>query len=196
MKKYITVMLALMLVSGLGAAVANYDGPKDQPHIMGGDSGSSAEASTGVGPNGTSWTSKIENVGSTCLSGDGGEKISNITYSGQDAVDGLKKVEFVGKIEAGTPCHQVTHEVEEVGEDSYVLNVSSERSDEVCVDCVGELTYKGSFEAPGGYSLVIKHNGDTVEEFDFSSDNKKEERKEKTEKGFLGNFWKWITALF
>ena len=51
MKHALIAFTVAVLLVPASTAVVGYDGPEDQPHIMSG--GSSASASTAVGPNGT-----------------------------------------------------------------------------------------------------------------------------------------------
>ncbi len=195
MKKIATLMAVMFLAVGLVSGVVGYDGPEDKPHIMsGGNSGSSAEATTGVGPEGKSWSSKIEPLNSTCMSGNQSDRITDITYSGQSSQEGLKKVEFTGFIKAANPCHKVTHSVEKEG-DHYILKVETESSTEMCVQCIGMVSYKASFEAGGPYRLTIKHGGEKVKEIDLSGSSSGDTEKEES-RGVIGLLWGWLTGLF
>ncbi|MCJ7450491.1 MAG: hypothetical protein MUP58_02010 [Candidatus Nanohaloarchaeota archaeon QJJ-9] len=146
-----TLLLLVAAFSGLGTAVVGYDGPKDQPHIMGGSSG----ASQAVGPNGTQWKAWVETKGTDCLSGNLSEIQTNKTEN---------RTEFTGEIQTSNPCYTVRHDVEKVGENTYQFNITTEKSNTTCIDCVGKIRYKAGLETNSSHTVKVYHNGDFAKE--------------------------------
>lgn len=154
--KKTAILAALVLFTGTAAGVVGYDGPQDQPHIMG--SSSSASATASVGPNGTEFHSTVKMEGrSPQISED---NVSAVNYS-ED------KLSFEGSIQAPTPCHTIDQETEEKGNQSYTINIvtTQEDSSEVCTQQRVMINYKGSFEKERPLDVTIKHEGKTVETF-------------------------------
>jgi len=121
-------------------------------------SGSSASSgTTAVGPNGTEYSAKIEMAGRSPNQTD--NELRNINYRDHQAV------EFEGTITAGTPCHVIDHEINQTGENSYVLNVKTVKDDldQACAEVVTGIKYEAEFEADSGFNLEIQHDGETVD---------------------------------
>ncbi len=174
MKRILITALLIALVPAAGA-VAGYNDSGNRSgdaHIMSG-SGASAGASTGVteGENGSRilWRAEVAQTGASCASGNA-SGLADVNWSTAPAGDGSDAqeerwdvVSFSGTVTTATPCHTVDHEVIDRDNGTFVLNVTTERSDGACVECVGAVTYDASFEAPGDYRLSVMHDGDLVE---------------------------------
>ena len=150
------LLVSLGLMTGLAAAVVghNNSGGSD----VGITSGSSAGATTGVNENGTQYTAKVEMSGRNPNQTD--NQIRNIDYSDH------QKVAFEGTITAGTPCHVIEHELNETGDDSYILNIQTIRDEtdgQACAEVVTGINYDAEFEADSGFNLEVQHDGETVE---------------------------------
>ena len=93
MKRTILLAALLLLVSTTAAVVGGPEPDDGEMAIMG--SGSSASASTAVGPNGTEWSSTVKMQGRNPNISIG-EKLVNVSYSGNTTT-------FDGYIQAPTP---------------------------------------------------------------------------------------------
>ncbi|MFB6208477.1 MAG: hypothetical protein ABEJ69_03940 [Candidatus Nanohaloarchaea archaeon] len=181
MKKTVVLLTSFALLLSMAGAVVNYSGPEDQPHIMG---GSSASATTGVGPNGTKYTAKVEMRNRTGNITD--ERLENINYSKSG-----ETVTFTGYIQAPTPCHTIDSDVEKEN-NSYNLNVVTvaPSDDRACVQQLTMIKYEGEFSTDGEFTVVVQHDGKTIE----SLESPREGQDRNT--GLLGLIFNWFTGLF
>lgn len=189
----LTVTVFIMLAASTGAVVgANQSWDNNSMHIMGG--GSSASASTGVGPNGTTFHAEVAQANSSCSTG-GNDSLSvtgkQVSRPGDTSDGTLRSVTFHGRITAGTPCHTLDHTVTEREGDVYVLNVQTVAGDGACVQCVGTIQYTGSFEAPAGYRLIVQHEGEHVRTVTVTGSDTLQQ-----DPSPLDQFLAWITGLF
>lgn len=178
---------ATLLLPMAGAVVGHNSSNDDgDMHIM--SSGSSASATTAVGENGTEYTAKVEQQAASCMNGNQSAGVSDISFNGDDSMDGKNSVTFTGLIQTATPCYTVDHNVEKTGKNTYVLNVTTEATGDMCVECVGAVTYDTEFVAQEPFNLTVKHDGEDVETV--------------THPGFDGDepanqsFWAGILGLF
>ncbi len=157
-----------------------------------------AGSQSGGTSDGSMWNADFTLTNASCWSGDSEEGVSDVEYAGEDAMDGERTIQFRGTIAAGTPCHDagITH-VEQDG-NTYTINVTTERSDEVCVDCVGSLTYDASFTADDAFRLRILHDGDHVDTLDYPgyTDNGQDPADEPRDAGVFQRLLNWLTSLF
>ena len=154
MKRAVTLITAIAVMTFAATAVVG----KNTSGDIGITSGSSsASGTTSVGPNGTEYSAKIEMAGRSSNKTD--NQIRNIDFSDH------QRVEFEGTITAGTPCHVIDHEINETGDNTYVLNVQTVKDDldQACAEVVTGINYEGEFEADSGFNLEIQHDGETVE---------------------------------
>ncbi len=117
---------------------------------------SAASGTTAVGPNGTEYSARTEMAGRSPNQTD--NEVRNISYRNHQAV------EFKGTITAGTPCHIIDHELNETGENSYVLNVKTVKDnlDQACAEVVTGIQYEAELEA-AGFNLEVQHDGETID---------------------------------
>lgn len=183
-----TVLLAtitLLLISGTAAVVGGPE-PRDGEMAIT-STGSSASASTSVGPDGKEWSSSVEMRGRNPNITDG-DRVENVSKSSN-------QTSFTGYIQAPTPCHVIDQETEKTGEQSYSLNVQTvkENQSQVCTQQVVMIKYEGSFEAGTPYTLEIQHNNQTVDTLENTFEG---EGNEEQSKSFLDGFFDWLTNLF
>lgn len=121
-------------------------------------SGSSASASQAVGPNGTEWKAEVSMVNRTGNVSE--DRIEDISY-GEDNYS----VEFTGYITAPTPCHTISHEVEE-SEDGYVMQIETVKEQDNRTACLQVLTmieYDAEFSTDEAFELKVRHGNETVD---------------------------------
>jgi hypothetical protein len=186
MKRTILLMAITLLISAATAIVGGPEPGEGEMAIM--SSGSSASATSAVGPNGTKWSSSVKMAGRNTNIADG-DRVENITYSESETT-------FSGQIQAPTPCHVIDHEVEKLGDQSYSMNIQTVKDDldnesQVCTQQVVMIKYDGSFEDGAPYSLEIQHNNETVDTLENNVDDTEE-----PSGGMFDNFFSWLGHLF
>lgn len=142
----------LMLTAAASAVVDPGNQPEGDMHIM--DTGSSSSASQGVGPNGTTYRAAVSQRNASCSTGQN----DSLTVTGEEDVGGMHRVAFRGIITTATPCHTLAHDVVDRGDGVYILNITTEPSGP-CAQCLGAVTYTGSFTSPDGFRLIVQHDG-------------------------------------
>lgn len=184
MKKTV-LLIAVLLMASAAVAVTDYDGPEDQPHIMGAESGGSSSATTSVGPNGTKWSTTLSVTNITSYSNQSGE-VTDVNFTGD-------KVSFNGEIQAPNPCYTLASNVTEQ-DGSYILDIYPvrEETDRVCTQQLVMLDYEASFEADDPYTLQIQHSGEDMEEVEHPDYTEEPE----SNGGFFSGFMKWLGNLF
>jgi hypothetical protein len=102
------IALVLVVLTGLSTAVVG--GPEAGEGEMAITStGSSASASTTVGPNGTKWRTEVADINNSCMSGNQSESFQFGEFTGVE--DNLTSIEFSGTLQTSNPCHMVNLEV-------------------------------------------------------------------------------------
>ncbi|MFB6208960.1 MAG: hypothetical protein ABEJ56_02360 [Candidatus Nanohaloarchaea archaeon] len=154
------IALAFMVTSV--SAVVGGPEPEDGEMAITG-SGSSASATTAVGPNGTEWKSSVKMRGRSPRTVN--ETLENVSFRNDS-----HEVEFSGNIEAPTPCHVIESEVNETGE-GYVLNIKTVNEADLgngsaCIQQIGMINYDASFSTGEDFSLEVRHNNETVRELE------------------------------
>ena len=94
--------------------------------------------------------------------------------------------EFSGTLKTNNPCVSLEKNVEEIGEDSYRINLEEVTDNGTCVQCIGAREVNGSFRDEGDYTLEINYRNETVERIntsDYLDENS-------------GGLWNWILSLF
>lgn len=186
--KWKILFAAVLLTVSTTAAVEGYNGSEDRPHIMGG-SGSSASATTAVGPNGTEWTSSVKMKGKN-PDVSIGEKVENVTFTGN-------KTGFSGYIQAPTLCHVIDQETEKIGEESYRINIQTvkENQDGMCAQQVVMIQYKGDFRAETPYTLEISHDNQTIRTLENTADEGSETDGKEQDGSILSSFLEWLESV-
>ncbi len=104
-------------------------------------------------------SSSLELVEADCKTGDQEEGVISTEYS-----ENSTRVNFAGLIQTPTPCYTVEHQLVEESENEYTVNIVTVPDDsEICIQCIGAVTYNGSVELEEPFTLNIEHNGEHVE---------------------------------
>ncbi len=188
MKRTVLLMATALLFSTAAAVVGGPDPGEGEMAIT--STGSSASASTAVGPNGTEWHSEVEMVNRSPNVTEG-DRVENISHSKDETT-------FSGHIQAPTPCHVIDQETEKLSEQSYRMNVQTveqdiENESQVCTQQVVIIEYEASFEAASPYSLEIQHNNQTV---DTLENDLGDEPAEEPSGSIFDAFFNWLGNLF
>lgn len=204
MKRTILVA-AVILFAGLSAAEVGYDGPEDQPHIMASpDSGSASQSGASVSPNGTmdKWNADFDQLNATCVSGNQSEEVTDVSYSGEDAVNGTREVTWTGYVKTSNPCQEAgLTDVISKGDNFYRLNVTTESTGGACVSCVGIVKYEASFSTEGPFKIEILHDGEEAEMLthsgyeEYISDDEEKTDPEPSS-GPLKSLIQWLSNIF
>lgn len=193
--KRTAIITAFMLIFTVSAA-AVVGGPEPGEGEMAITSSGSG-ASVGASENGTEWTAKVSQVSTSCASGD--NRLENVTYSGEESIDGARAVSFTGYVQTPNPCHTVDHEISKEKDGVYTIDIQTEGSlgeDEGCIDCVGMVKYQAEFQREeGGFKLHVEHDGDSIEtlEYGYEESNEEENSDNKT---LLDSLFSWLKGLF
>ncbi|MFB6213340.1 MAG: hypothetical protein ABEJ07_02140 [Candidatus Nanohaloarchaea archaeon] len=189
---------ALLLIASGATAVVGYNGSGGDMHIM--DSGSSSASGTvAAGPNGTAYRATVSMQGRHTAEDPIGSA-GNASFSS----DGEKrKVAFTGEIVAGTPCHVIGHSLNETGENSYIINVKTEkdqmdRNGTGCAQVLTAIDYSATFQTDAPFRLEVRHDGQKVETLThpgYSSQEPSEEQPPQN-RGMLTGFINWLSGLF
>ncbi len=118
---------------------------------------SSYSYSTSSSTSNQSWSFKIDKRGSKCSNNS--ERLRNVSFRENG-------VSFVGSLEVPTPCRMLETEVQETGDRIYAVKISSEPAKVPCVQCIGKINYKASFNSSEPYKLRLYHEGTLVETFE------------------------------
>ena len=156
--RYTLVFMALIGFLGMGAGVVGGPNASDGEMVIM-DSGNSASATTSVGPNGTSWSTEIQNLNSTCR-GPGDRQ--EIEFIGFQTDGNLTELNFRGSLNTSNPCTELEIKVNETGENSYRLEIVETSSNGICTQCLGNSEFRGSFAAEKRYKVKIIHNGEVL----------------------------------
>jgi len=179
MKRTALLAATLFILISPALGVVGHNGTGGDMSIT---SGSSASATTSVGPNGTAYTAKVEMAGRSQNSTE--DMITEESISSSN-------IHFNGTIRANTPCHVIDNEVKET-EDGYVLNIKTVKDgldNSTCVQVISGINYNAEFEAESGFNLEVQHNGETVKEFSTVSDEEEKNQEE-------SSFWSQILSFF
>lgn len=195
MKRTILVA-AIVLFAGLSMATTDYDGPKDQPHIMATpDSGSASQSGGSSG--GSKWSADVNTVNATCISESQSEGVEDISYSGEDAENSTKKVNWVGYIQTSNPCHEAgLAMIEQTGENAYRLNITTESQGGVCTQCVGMVKYEAEFSVNDPFQIEILHDGEQVKTVTYPGYNDDSGSSEPENTGAIQSLINWLSNLF
>lgn len=175
------MLATLSILAGFTAAVVGYDGPRNQPHIMG---ASGASATTAAGPNGTSYFVEVSETGTE---GNISDEAVTLVEKSENSIN------FTGKIQAPTPCHTVSHNVDEE-DNSLELNITMESSDQPCTEQVVMKNYEGFAEMEGLENLSVSHRGEEMAVFETESEEPIKEEPKKS--GFMSGVMKWFSGIF
>lgn len=105
---------------------------------------------------GDSWNLDVEEASSQCWDGTDREEIRSPEFDGN-------KLSFSSSIEASNPCHTIGDaEVTKDG-NSYTLELTTEGTDPICIECVGAVRYNAEFKAEEPFELELVHDGETVD---------------------------------
>lgn len=150
--KKLVLTFAVLLSIGLSTAVVGGPNPgEDEMAIT--STESSASATTGVGPNGTEYTSYFSVTNATQSNETG---VTNSSFDGDTA-------QFTGVYRTPTPCYELNHDLEKNG-NTYNFDITSEETGNgTCAQVVTYYEYEANFTADQAYRLNITHDGEEQE---------------------------------
>ncbi|MFB6144194.1 MAG: hypothetical protein ABEJ98_02685 [Candidatus Nanohaloarchaea archaeon] len=191
MKRALFAFTAILFAASTAAGVVGYDGPKNQPHILG--TGSSASGSTAVGPNGTAWSSNVAMDGRS-----GNITNESVTTPVFSDAGNLTRVEFNGSITAATPCHILGQKVNQTADNSYTLNVKTIREDpeSACTQQLVMIDYSAEFKAEKPYNLTVLHDGEEMETFTAGEFSQETGEQQPENSGFIAAVVDFFRGLF
>ena len=191
MRKFLLLMVSLGLVLGSATAVVGGPEPGDDEVAITGVGGSSSSATTSVGPNGTEYHVELNDLNSSCMSGNMSTGVELGDF--QETDEGLS-VDFSGTVSTATPCTTLETDVSEKSENVYSMELVERSGNGTCIECVGTHEIEGSFTADGEYRLEVTKDG---EELASKETPNYGETEEKDEGGFsLGFFIGFLQSLF
>lgn len=148
----------------------------------------------GESSDGSEWTLNVTKTGASCWSGNHSEQLSGVSYGGEDSMGGERAVTFTGAIETGTPCHEIAGTDIEKDDDVYTLDIVTNQSEGMCVQCVGAVTYEATFSADQAYRLKVLHDGEHVQDLDYPGYEPGDPSE--PQKNVLERLIDWVQGLF
>jgi hypothetical protein len=166
---------------------------RQQPErAVGGDTGTADQA--GGSKTGDEWRLDVTQSNVSCWSGEDAEELSNIEFDDSTDEGGDRAVTFTGTIETSNPCQKIAGTGVEWDGDTYTLNIKTEQTGEICVDCVGAVRYTATFGSElDPYRLKVEHNGEHVQDIDFPG---YEPDPSDQSQGPLATIMGWLKGLF
>ena len=187
MKKKALLSVTLILIAGVSTAVVGGPNASDGELAIT-STGSSASATTAVGPNGTEYETKFSVVNQPPSANQTG--VINFSFDGD-------QVNFTGIVETSTPCYELSHSVERESNDQYSFTVNTEKENGTCTQVIAYHKYEASFTAEEPYQLTVYHDNSSVktlthEEYSEidSGDDTEESR------GPIAGFFSFLSNLF
>jgi len=152
------VLLALITVCLISFGTTVVGGPNSSEGEMAITSGFSSAVS--VTEDEAKFKTTVENRENTCSTGN---ESTGIEFTGFQENGEMTELTFRGSVETSNPCKEIALEVDEVTENSYRVELV-ERSDSrgICVQCVGNAEFNGSFSAPNEYRVEFVKNDQTL----------------------------------
>lgn len=184
-----TILVAVFILSIYsGAAVVGGPEPGDGEMAIT-STGSSASASTSVGPNGTEWKAQVSMINTSQNITD--DRLENIVYSEDN-----HSVSFNGHISVPTPCHTIEHEVSET-EEGYVMNVMTQDQTQgagtnqtrSCIQVMTMIEYDAEFSTGNDFKLDVRHNNQSVETLELKSEDEEEKSLMEILRQFISSFF-------
>ncbi len=133
-----------------------------------------------------SFSLELETVNQTCH-GQGALGVNDYNVS----ENSLVTASFEGSIQTPNPCHTLQAEVAQVEEGRYRLDIQPVSENITCIECVGQVSYRGRFEAETLSQLEIMYEGSSVETVEVEETIGPVPRQ-----NFLTRFMDWFTGLF
>lgn len=185
MKKKALISVTLILLAGVSAAVVGGPNASDGEFAIT-SSGSSASATTAVGPNGTEYETRFSVV----------NRSSSINQTGvvNSSFDG-DQVNFTGVVKTPTPCYTVTHSVDRTGDGQYSFTVNTKEENGTCTQVIAYHKYEASFTAGEPYQLEVNHENSSVETLTHPDYSEPEDDTEKS-RGPIAGFFNFFSNLF
>lgn len=217
MRKLLITAIALITFTGFTAGIAYENGSAPecedgevcimnkampaQPtkHSNNGTDGSTATATTGIGPNGTEYRVTLTTTSKSCSKGNATDSVTQQDWLTKESYPPQHEFKFNGTMITANPCVTLDHEItKENG--IYTLNILTVPGDGACVQCVGMVKYNATVEVTAEYfQMEVQHNGENVGSFAPPQDantggfnpNKPEPRT-----GFLSGIMSWFRSFF
>lgn len=185
MKKKALLSVTLILLAGATAAVVG--GPNaSEGEMTITSSGSSASATSAVGPNGTEYETKFSVVNRSASINQTG--VVNSSFDGD-------QVNFTGVVETPTPCYEVSHSVDRESDGQYSFTVNTEEENGTCTQVIAYHKYEASFTAEEPYQLTVNHGNSSVETLTHEEYSEPEEDTEES-RGPIAGFFNFLSSLF
>ena len=158
MKK--TVILGILFVSMTLSASAIYD--PNNTHTDPNSSGPQLMKATGATPISASLNHSInfEQGTTTC----GPQGADNATITSLNVSPNETKVSIEGVFQTQHPKYNLSHAVEKVEEQHYILRLNGVETSKAAQRCFGNIGYEANFTANEGYLLEVHHNQTKVAE--------------------------------
>lgn len=109
---------------------------------------------------GENWNMKLENRKNSCMTPNSSERISSSSLINEDA--GFR-AKIKGTMETSNPCQEVVIKNVEKNGNRYLVDLGTNSTSRICVDCVGSAEYFLTFNSTENFQLEIAHDGKVVE---------------------------------
>lgn len=159
MKKKALLSITLILLAGATTAVVGGPNASDGEYAIT-SGGSSASATTAVGPNGTEYEATFSVVNKSSTPSNLG--VNNMTGVVNSSFEG-DTVNFTGVVETPTPCYDLNYSIDSTGDNQYSFTVNTEEENGTCTQVIAYHKYEASFTAEEPYQLTVNHGNSSVE---------------------------------
>ncbi|MFB6100699.1 MAG: hypothetical protein ABEK16_05500 [Candidatus Nanohalobium sp.] len=184
--KKTALFTALVLTTFSTAAFVGYSGPKNQPHALSttDDSASQSNPET-VRKSGSEWALNFTERAAGPVNQSTG--VNNYSFNGTS-------LSISGTVQIPQPCYELNVDLNEIREDSYTFNVTTERKGNgtlACADVISYRKYEATFHADMPFKMKVVHDGETIrtlEHPDYTAEKEKN-------KGPIASFLRIISGL-
>lgn len=197
MRKTVLSGLAILL-TGLTLGAVGHGNTTGDVGITSDGASSSSSASASVGPGGVEPRAEVSQLNSSCYSGQN-TTLQDTAFSSPRSnldIDGKYTVNFTGYVRTANPCYTVRHDSVKKSDSVYVLNVTTKSTGQICVQCVGVVSYEASFDADRPFRLEVLHNGENVGNLTHPEYAEYTEERKAHRRGILEGFLRWLSRLF
>lgn len=190
MKKKALLSITFIMLAGAASSVVGGPNASDGEFAIT-STGSSASATTAVGPNGTEYEAQFSVVNRSTSTNQTG--VINSSFDGDT-------VNFTGVVETPTPCYKVNHSIDRTGDGQYSFTVNTEEENGTCTQVIAYHKYEASFTSEQPYQLEVNHVNSSVKTFthpDYSENDYAETPQEGNDEagGPLTRFFKLLISI-
>ena len=148
-----TIILSLLVVSMSLSTTAIYD--PNNTHTSSNNSGPQELRTTAVPTSApTDYSINFEQKTATC----GPQGIDNASINSLNVSPDETTVNIDGVFQTTHPKYNLSHNIEKVENQHYILRIEGVETSEIAPKCIGNIEYSANFTSSEGYLLEVYHN--------------------------------------